>query len=303
MPIADVPLSQAGDLAELYNEIVAGAPHCYPVTRDEFAITCPPPNTEELDFSGLSGERLLVALSGEAPVGFAHVARGHITFRGERVPGGFLHFLGYLPGNRAAAQELLEECEEHLRRAGHWRVFAFHGHLHERNYRFYHFGFPCLSDRLLHVHGLLCHNGFRTGEREVFLAQAIGVSGEPVPPGTDARIVVRELPGGDLPGVEVQALRGDEEIGVCYAESGGAFCRADEAQRILLVDGMGVREDDTGKGWGRYLLRKALVEARQRGFTRTVVSTALGNTRALLFYTNLGYRATDAVYALTKSLT
>jgi GNAT superfamily N-acetyltransferase len=304
MRIQEMSLSGSGDLADLYNKIVDAVPHCFPVSPDEFAIAQPPGShgPDDPDLTGLHGERLLVGISEGTPVAFAHMACGTILHQGKSIPGGFLHFIGYLPGQRQIAQTLLDECESYLRSAGEARIYAFHGYLNEKNYKFYHFGFPCLSDRLLHVHGLLCHNGFTPKTPEVFLQQEIPKIGRLTPPEGDVGIDIRELPGGQRPGLEVRAIRGGNEIASCYAESGGAFCQHASAQEVLFVDGMSVTEDATGKGLGRYLMLRMFQESRALGYLKAVTATELANTRALLFYTNLGYKTTDMVYALTKNL-
>jgi hypothetical protein len=48
--------------------------------------------------------------------------------------------------------------------------------------------------------------------------------------------------------------------------------------------GYNAREPQQGKGLGKRLLARSLVEMHVRGYTRAIISTALGNHRAQLFY-------------------
>ena len=48
--------------------------------------------------------------------------------------------------------------------------------------------------------------------------------------------------------------------------------------------GYDAREPQQGKGLGKRLLARSLVEMHVRGYTRAIISTALGNHRAQLFY-------------------
>jgi len=57
------------------------------------------------------------------------------------------------------------------------------------------------------------------------------------------------------------------------------------------------------RGLGRHLLQRSLKEMHGAGFRHAAISTALGNHRAFLFYTNYGYRVVDWTYGLGRELT
>ena len=81
---------------------------------------------------------------------------------------------------------------------------------------------------------------------------------EPVPPDDSMEIAVEQKPGrGVLPGLLVRALRNGKEIGTCVPGSAGDCCQAKEAQNSFFVHWLGVKEEEQGKGWGRYLLQRA----------------------------------------------
>ena len=52
----------------------------------------------------------------------------------------------------------------------------------------------------------------------------------------------------------------------------------------LTQTGYDARAPEQGKGLGKRLLARSLVEMHARGYTRAIISTALGNHRAQLFY-------------------
>jgi GNAT superfamily N-acetyltransferase len=107
---------------------------------------------------------------------------------------------------------------------------------------------------------------------------------------------------GELPGVEVRARLPSRHMGECVTVSCGEYASAREAQRWTEVYGLGVAEQYQGEGWGRYLLMRALSEARKVGYEHAVISTWLGNHRALLFYSNYGFRVVDWTYGHGREL-
>jgi GNAT superfamily N-acetyltransferase len=298
MEIRDWAIDNVNDLAGVYNAQIADPiPHCYAVSAEEFGAGRYQKTGGDY-LAAFHDERVIVALQRGQVQGFAHVTVGEIEHRDRQLSGGFIHLLTYAVGHRDLGQAILTACERHFRDTGASTIWAFDGYF----YRFHHLGFPLVSDRMGHVYGLLGMNGYKpAGEGEIFLEYLnYSVDLPAVPdPVVEVQVQVREGQG-DLPNVTVRALRDGEELGGCGALSGGDFCRAREAQARIFIDGLSVTDENQGQGWGRYLLTRTLWEARQLGYTHTVISTSKRNYRAQLFYTNYGYRVTDTVYGFVK---
>jgi GNAT superfamily N-acetyltransferase len=296
-------VSRLGELAPVYNaQIVGAVPHCYPVSAEQLAAFTTSSTMLDNVMDALDRQQLIVVRDGAHLRGFAHVSSGMIMSGEGSQTGGFIHFLTYERGCRGAGQALLDACEAYLAEdSPSSRIWAFDGHF----YRFYHLGYPLVSDHMGHVYGLLGMNGYApVAPGEVFL-HAPDFEVTPAPPPDDRAAIEVAYPQdmADRPGINLRVTKGKThwQVGVCYARSAGEFCRAPEAQETLVIEGLGISKPWHNKGWGRYLLLRTLDEARQLGYRHTTISTARNNYRAQLFYTNYGYRVTDTVYSFVKS--
>jgi len=287
----------SAELAEVYNAAVRGVPHCHDVGAEEFAEAL----SAAADGSGstekMHSEAAFVATDGARALGLVHVA----VERPEGPAGpekGLIRFLAYPRGRRGTGQALLEAGEDYLRRRGLGRVEAFG---HKGRYRFYHLGCALLSDRLDHVRALLQFNGYEACCGEVFLDWPDCEPPEPAPADVEAEISVTVQPGrGKRPDVAVQATRDGEWAGSCECVSCGKYSRAEAAQDWTYTVGLNVAGGLQGRGLGRYLLRRALREARGAGYRHAAISTGWDNYRAFLFYSNYGYRVSDWTYAFAR---
>ncbi len=63
-----------------------------------------------------------------------------------------------------------------------------------------------------------------------------------------------------------------------------------------------IEEQLQGRGLGRFLLRRARLELHRVGYRHAGISTAWDNHRALLFYSNDGYRFVDWTYLWSKAV-
>jgi len=288
----------ASDLAAVYNEQLAGVPHCYPVSGEEFEQQLPWSARSSDPPQRLHTEQLILAEQAGRTVGFAHVALRDVEVEGTTRRGGVIRFLTYQPSHRPTGQRLLEEAETYLAAHGAEDVRAFQKPC---AYPFYHLSFGMLSDRMAHVYGLVRMNGYATNEGEIFMARRGAPPPRPAPPDAWADVIVQRPAGrGELPGLTVRAVRDGEQIGVCRSISAGEYCRAAAAQRSLFTEWLGVEPDQRGVGWGRYLLLRSLWEMQRLGYRDAFISAGWTNFRALLLYTNYGYQVTDTVYGLVK---
>lgn len=301
-------VADGGGLVHLYNEQLARVPHCYPVSPEEFAIGIRYRKDADKPYEELHAEKIIVGRQNGKIIGFADVAVVECEEDGQKANKGLIRFLTYQPGYRPVGQAILAESERYLRDLGvnHISVFRLTYDEDDFSYRFYQLGFGLVSDHSGHVYALFHLNGYeinRARQGEIFLDRLEYKVGEPAPPDKRVEIVVKQQPGrGLLPGLTVQAFRGESEIGVCKSYSAGRYCQADEAQDWIFIKWLGIEEEERGRGWGRYLLQRNLWEAQKIGYQNTVISTDITNHRALLFYTNYGYRVVNTGYGLVKNI-
>ena len=98
----------------------------------------------------------------------------------------------------------------------------------------------------------------------------------------------------------VRAVRNGEEIGVCRSVSAGSYSRAARAQQSFLTESLAIAPAHRGRGWGRFLLLRCLWEMRRIGYRDGLISADWTNHRALLCFTDCGYRAIDTVRSFVK---
>ena len=282
----------AGEVARLYNHAVADLPHCYPVDAERVAAVVGREQETAAEHTPRDEVAFLAKVGGEA-VGFANAAVGEPEEWGAGLQG-VIRFLYYLPGRRAAGLALLEAAERHIEQH---RVPSIQAFPQDYRYPFYHLHAAYLSDRLGHVEGLLGMSGYERVRGETIMDWPDFDPAVPPLPDASAEVEVSFPEGkGRLPGVEVSAELGETHVGECVCISCGEHAPDPEAQEWVEVSGLGVTEDLQARGWGRYLLLRALREAREAGYRHAAISTWWTNYRALLFYSNYGFRAVDRTY-------
>ncbi|MDQ1327899.1 MAG: family N-acetyltransferase [Candidatus Poribacteria bacterium] len=291
-------------LTQAYNDQIVGVPHCYAVSQKEFkeGIIYHKVNGGEYS-EDIHSEKLIVCEENGIILSFSDVAIAETEFEGKKEQKGFIRFLTYKSGNRSVGQTLLMESEKYLFSFGVNQIKAFRL-LFIRDhcgYRFYHLNYGMLSDKLGHIHGLLGMNGYKISGGEIFMDQPAYQVDEPVLYDKSLDITVEFQNGrAVLPKLNVKAFRDGKEIGQCKSESAGECCDAKEAQDWVFVTGLGINENDQKKGLGRYLLQRNLWEMSKIGYKNSVISTDWNNFRALLFYTNYGYKVVDTMHEFVK---
>ena len=297
MEILQYTSDQQTPVTQFYNRLIANVPHCYPVTEEEFAIVLRGVTTGKADKDdfgrGLDSETAFVAMTEGAVQAFIHV--GLTQMRDEDV--GIIRFLGYERGARRAGQAVLEKAETYLKSFNVTRIFAA-----ERRYRFYHFEYACLSDALDQVQGLLGFNGYHRSNGWVFLDwENYDVTPIPAPIPVTLSVEWKDERG-QRPDSVIKAYQGDEEIGLCVSVSGGEYSDHPDAQDWFHTVYLEIEGEFQGQGLGRYLLQYALQEMKKIGYQHATISTRWDDYRALLFYSNCGYRVADWTYAYEKVL-
>jgi len=299
-----VILRYRGDMAEklamVYNEAVAGVPHCHPVDTKTFSQELLPATGGKSTRERLHSETGLVVRSRGSILGYAHLAvekpKKEELSRTDEVPGrGAIRFLWYRPGQRKAGQELLDASHDYFRELGLERVMAF-----DQDYRYPFLGFKhsYLSDAMGHVQALFWINGYQRVKGEVFLDWPEFEPRRPSEPGFGVDTELEPVQGvGRLPGIKVRALKDGNQVGVCECLSCAEFSKTEELQDWAFTQWIGVERDYQGRGLGRYLLRRALLELHAIGYRHAAISTDWKNYRAFTFYTNFGYSVVDWTHA------
>lgn len=284
-------LSATATLFRAYSELVAGTPLCYDVSRDEFVsgATYRGPWRR----SHLIGEAIVAAEVGGEIVGFAQV--GEAPAHDGDQERGVMRFFVYPRGRREVGRAILRAVDAYFDERGLRAIEAF---VHGYTYRPYQVGFGALSATLGHVHGLLGAHGYRVADGELFL-EWVGFDRAPTrPPDPAVDVSIKTEEGrGALPNFTLTATLAGESVGECVNHSVGHYSMAPEAQDAFFTAWLGVPDGFQGAGWGKYLLSETLRVARRLGYQDAVISTDARNYRAMLLYTNLGYRVVDTAYS------
>jgi GNAT superfamily N-acetyltransferase len=294
MQVVSFEPSMADDVARCYNELIAPVPECSPVEAERFA------SLEALRHDRLREEQIAVPREGGEVAGFVHVGLA-LPATGDEYPTGepaAIRALSYRPGERRVGQALLGWAEEWARERERADVVAWHAGL---RYRFYHFGWAHLSERIGHVRALFGMNGYREVDSELLLTWP---DFEPSPaerPEVEFELKLDWHDGPIGPRLSVLAMRDEKEVGHCRIDH-GQHSQGPRAQEWCYCNALWVADALQGRRLGRYLLSTGLAEMRKAGCRHAAISTNGTNYRAQLMYTNMGYRMTDYTVAFRKEL-
>ena len=207
--------------------------------------------------------------------------------------------MGYERGARRAGQAVLEKAEAYLKAFNVTRISAFRS---ERRYSFYHFEYAFLSDALDQVQALLGFNGYHRSNGWIFLDwENYDVTPIPSPIPITLSVDWKDERG-QRPDCVVEAHQDNEEVGSCISVSGGEYSSHPDAQDWFHTVYLEIEGEFQGQGLGRYLLQYALQEMKKIGYRHAAISTGWDDYRALLFYSNCGYRVIDWTYTYEKVL-
>lgn len=225
----------------------------------------------------------------------------------ERATVGFLRFLAYDRGRRDAGQALLSAAEKRLSKWRAEEITAFNWD----GYSFYHQHAANLSEHMGHVDALLRANGYRIALGEVFLdwPDFVPPTPVPMPTGLDVELKLKWKRGRTLrPGLTIEVLRGEKELGACVCMSSAEWSRAPGGEDALVVLVIYLEEELQGRHLGLHLLQRSLQELHAVGYRDAIISTgllesgAMDSPRGYLFYTNHGFRVYDWTYGFKKTL-
>lgn len=292
-------LDDAKRLANFYNGQIAELPYAHAVSEADFDWGIRHPRYEENPHRDLDDEEVIVAKQDGQIVGFIHLADEKESHDDRQTPNGIIRFLSYMPGCRDVGQKLFDVAETRFREHGFSRIYAF---LKNYIYRFYVLGYG-VCDRQGHLIGLLGMNGYEVYKGEIFMDWPNFEVREPVLPDSGVEMRVKEIEGrGERPNLEVRAFRNGESFGACDTISLAHRVQANAFQDTFFVRWLGIQDAQQHHGWGRYMLLRAHWENQKLGYSHASISTSTRNHRALLFYTNYGYRVRDTWYEYVKVL-
>ena len=285
-------------VTEFYNRLTADVPHCYPVTAEEFAIALRGVTIGKIEKNDdglrLDSQTAFVAITAGTVQAFIHVAL--VRIRDENV--GVIRFLGYERGVRRAGQAVLEKAETYLKAFNVTRISAFT----RSRYRFYHLEYAYLSDTLDQVQALLGFNEYHRSNGWVFLDWK-NYDVTPIPSSIPVTFSVDwKDERGQRPDSVIKVHRDDEEVGLCVSVSGGEYSSHPDAQDWFHTVYLEIEDAFHGQGLGKFLLQYALQEMKKIGYRHAAISTGWDDYRALLFYSNCGYRVVDWTYRYEKVL-
>lgn len=292
-------------LTQFYNNQIVDIPNCFPVSEDEFTAVLGGLTAEnEKSDDSLEEEALFLATDNGKIKAFIHVGLKKYKdddedSEEERI--GYIRFLGYERGEMQAGQAVLEKAEEHLNYFEIKSIVAFSS-IDESRYPFYGFDYAKLTNYLDHIQGILANNAYRPENGWVFLNWE-DYTVNPMLPDQKVKTTVNWTEGrGERANCTVNAHKEEEEVGECRSVCAGVFSRHPDAQDWAYTEWLGIEDDFQGKGFGKFLLLYSLQEMQNAGYRHASISTNLENYRAILFYSNVGYKIVDWTYEYQKSI-
>jgi len=229
----------------------------------------------------------------------AFAETGLATYRSEGRRIGLVRFFTYEPGRRLDGAAVLDASEQHLVEQGAEKLQVFTPQ--DYSYRFHTFGFGMLSHRQGHILGLLRNRGYASScTAELLSCSSLPLHASDKPEsGADVHVQAKEPTRGDKPNLHVEVYLRGQEIASCYIQSAREFVASEQAGGICYTPSLRVSPDEQGKGWGRFVLGRANLEASHVGFDRNYLVTGFDN-RAILLYTNHGYEVLSTLSAYWK---
>lgn len=288
-------------LTRFYNQHIEGLPNCFPIKEGELAKVLWKLNGgKENSEKGLDEEEMFIAIHSGKIIAFIHAGVQEYD-NDEKDIVGYIKFLSYKRGERIAGQAVLEAAEEFLTTFDINKIIAFSSDI-EARYRFHQFEYNNLSNYLDHIQALLACNGYKPGNGWASLNWE-NFDAKPVLPDQAVKLTIEWEDGkGERANCTVKAKKDEEDVGECECVSVGTFSQHPEAQDWIYTSWIGIEEKFRGQGHGKYLLQYTLQEMQKVGYRHAILNTVRDNYRALLFYTDLGYKIVDWTYEYAKDL-
>ena len=304
MKVIEHTIDDGRHLASLYNERFADGsdPHCHPVTEQEFAVGLTQTLRHDSPMSavGVHALRLLAVERACKPVALSHIATEAVTTDGRDTRRGLIRLFAFAPGDRAAGQCLLEASEARLMSDPVEKIVLAPW---SAGVRFMHSGREEPSTLQPHLLSLARLNRYAVERTQhIMTCERIGVD-KPALRDRSMNVDVEARESrGRRPNVVTRLMRDGTGIGSCELESRGHFLQAEAAQTAVFVHDLEVHEAFQRSGHGRYLLRRALWEARRVGFTNASLCVLPDNHRAIMLYAAEGFSIAGTGHQLGKEV-
>lgn len=286
--------SMIDGIARCYNDNMAVVSRFRPIEASRFAVreVLLPPHVRVRD------EQIMVAREGRDIVGFIHVGIARPPEEADSIPGepGVIRHLCYQPGCHRAGQALLEWAEAYFRQHDRKEILSWH--IAHR----YFFGMgvcPNLSEKIAHVWALHTVNGYHEEGSHIDFEWPDFVPPVLARPALDFEIRM-EWSGGPaydpMDVCDIFAYQGETQLGQC------TMARLPVDPEWGHCDFMRVEPPYRGRRLGWYLLALGLEEMRKLGCRHAIVNTHFDNPRAILCYTNFGFRFAHRAAHFRKQL-
>ncbi len=140
-------------------------------------------------------------------------------------------------------------------------------------------------------------NGYDRVRGEIFLdwPQFEPIRPSPIEAGIEVQVELREGKG-EMLGVEVRALKGEDQVGFCGSISCGEFSRSPE----VFTDSLSVKDGYQGRGLGKHILGRSLQEPHRIECRNAAISNDWNDHRALLLHSNFDCHVVDWAYCLSR---
>lgn len=288
----------AADVAAYFNEAISDLPHCFPVAAHAFGQSVGGLLKHTRRLRRLEPDAAFVAYRDDRPAGFVHCAPEN-TRTGNPTDRGVIRFISFRKEDREAGQALLDEAHNYLERHGSKEIVAFKS---AYRYPFYHQLSAGLSDHWDHVQELFQANAYRRTGDEIHLEWGNFEPQEPPIPSVKVDIEVIPLEGEHaLPGLHLKAFRNGMFVGECGNDPYAETRDLPELQDWFYIGWLGIEAPFRGKGLGKYLLLRSLVEMHALGYRHATLSCAKGNKVAFALYAGCGFRIFDRTAQFMRS--
>lgn len=296
MEIVSVQPEHTDALLAIYRAQVANAPHCRFVPEparfcDELLGNILLPASL---FDRPLETKVLVAEEAGKPQGFVCFHRYHHWNEGEREAIAGLFF-----ADEAAGDALILACEAMATNNEIGAFPRFHGLTGIHSYNG---GWDGLSDRVPNVAHVLVRHGYRPYFRELNLITPtlkVGVDKAVLSPGLR---LVHSIDPNDQQGRKVQAMDGDEEVGICIYSTLAPLTDNEEASHIGYVWWLHVSEAYRQRGIARSLMAATFEQLTLLGCTSCWLTTTCDNWRAQPLYYSLGFDMVDCSVSFHKTI-
>jgi ribosomal protein S18 acetylase RimI-like enzyme len=202
---------------------------------------------------------------------------------------------GLFFAHEAAGHALVRACEAHATKAELRAFPATHGNTLPRTYNA---GWDGLSDHIPGVARMLTRHGYTPYFRELHLSQQLPLA-QHEPWSLPLPIILRQAPG-DHGTLRLQALDGDNEVGICYYSTLTFLTDEPAASQTGYIWWLHVNEAYRRRGVARALMAATIDDLVTQGCRACWLTTTADNWAAQALYLALGFDVVDCSVSFRK---